>query len=134
MKPFNKKQILRRRDAIIAAKKKKLQIFIGYVLHLQNDNWYVGISARGTDRLYEHFCGMGAKWTKLHRPVEVHQITYVGDREKAIRWERENTISLMAEKGWEKVRGAHFCHVVMKRPDALVRWTAKKLATEFIQT
>ena len=129
---MNLKKRLQRRDAIIAAKKKQLQIFIGYIIELEDDNWYVGISSRGTYRLYEHFCGFGSKWTKLHRPLKVHTITYVGDRETAGRWEKENTLSLMYKKGWEKVRGYHWCHLVMERPKALVSWAARKLATDFL--
>ena len=124
---------LQRRDVIIAAKKKQLQIFIGYILQLEGDNWYVGISSRGTLRLYEHFCGFGSKWTKLHRPVKVHTITYVGDKQNAARWEKENTLSLMYQKGWENVRGYNWCQIQLpERPKALVSWAARKLATDFL--
>ena len=127
------KHILRRRDAIIAAKKKKLKIFIGYILELKGGNWYVGISERGTYRVYEHFCGFGSKWTKLHRPVKVHTITYVGNKQNAARWEKENTFQMMFQKGWEKVRGSHWCQIQLpERPKALVSWSATKLAEDFL--
>jgi predicted GIY-YIG superfamily endonuclease len=118
--PWTIRKRLQQRDAIIAAKKKQLQIFIGYILELENDNWYVGISSRGTTRLYEHFCGFGSKWTKKHKPIKVHTITYVGDRNTASSWEKENTLSLMAEKGWKNVRGYTWCQLELtKRPLSL---------------
>ena len=131
---MNLKKFLQRKEAIISAKKKQLQIFIGYILELEEDNWYVGISSRGTYRLYEHFCGFGAKWTKLHRPVKVHTITFVGNSSNAARWEKENTLSMMYLKGWEKVRGYNWCQIALKRPKAFVSWAAKKLAADFLST
>ena len=131
--PWSLKKRLQRRDAVMAAKKKQLQIFIGYIIQLTCGKWYVGISARGTTRLYEHFCGFGAKWTKKYKPVAVHTITYVGDAINASLWEKENTLSLMAEKGWQNVRGYNWCQITMtKRPPLLERWAAKKLASSFL--
>ena len=120
----------KRRVAIICAKKNQLKIFMGYILQLENDNWYVGITARGTDRLYEHFCGLGAKWTKLHKPVSIHNVSYIGDNKcSASEWEKNTTLEMMCQKGYKKVRGYNWCHIVLQnRPDELIRKLAKELA------
>ena len=119
---------------MITAKKKILKIFIGYILHLENDNWYVGITFRGVERLYEHFCGLGSKWTKLHKPVTIHKVEYIGsDIICASAWEKKTTLSYMEDKGYKKVRGAGWCHIDMsQRPQELIRRLAKKLATDYL--
>ena len=121
---------------MIIAKKKVLKIFTGYILQLENDNWYIGITFRGIERLYEHLCGLGAKWTKLHKPLTIHKIEYIGsDITSASSWEKETTLSYMEEKGYKKVRGYTWCHLDMKqRPRELIRRLAKKCATEWINT
>ena len=117
----NVRRILQRKAALIRAKKKQLQIFIGYVLKLRSGKWYVGISARGTERLYEHFCGYGAKWTKLHKPVAVQSIEFIpGGKNAADEWERETTLSYMEDKGFENVRGAGWCHIEQRVPASLL--------------
>ena len=124
----------KQRLARIIAKKKELKIYIGYILQLENDNWYVGITFRGIERLYEHFCGLGAKWTKLHKPVTIHKVEYIGsDISYASAWEKQTTLSYMEEKGYKKVRGAGWCHIDMpQRPQELIRRFAKKCATIFL--
>ena len=131
---MNKRQWLRRKRAIILAKRKKLKIFFGYILELENDNWYVGITERGTERLYEHFCGLGAKWTKLHKPVRIHKVEYIGsDNNSAASWEEETTLLYMEQHGYKNVRGAGWCQINMpQRPRELIRRLAKKLATDFL--
>ena len=127
---------MRKRHAIIVAKKKILKIFIGYILQLENDNWYVGITFRGTDRLYEHFCGLGAKWTKLHKPFAIHKVEYIGsDISSARAWEKNTTLSYMEDKGYNKVRGAGWCQIdIRQRPQELIRRLAKKLTASFLVT
>ena len=125
---------LKRRLAIIIAKKKQLKIFIGYILQLENDHWYVGITQRGTDRLYEHFCGLGAKWTKMHKPVAIHRVEYIGsNRSSASAWEKKNTLEMMCQKGYKNVRGDRWCHIDMpQRPRELIRILAKKLTRQML--
>ena len=127
---------LKRRTAIIAAKKRTLKIYMGYILQLENDKWYIGISKRGTDRLYEHYCSLGAKWTKLHHPVAIHKIEYIGSNMKsALAWEKETTIEMMFQMGYKNVRGSSWCSIVLpQRPHELICRLANKLATELISS
>ena len=125
---------LKRKAAILGAKKKQLKIFMGYILQLEGGNWYVGITKRGTERLYEHFCGLGAKWTKLHKPVSIHAISYIGDNEDSANvWEKNNTLEMMCQKGYKNVRGYQWCQLVLlQRPGALIRLLAKQFATSVV--
>ena len=101
---------------------------MGYILQLENENWYVGITERGTDRLYEHFCGLGAKWTKLHKPVSIHRLDYIGStKTEASEWEKQTTLELMHQKGYKNVRGYTWCQIALpQRPRELI----SKMATE----
>lgn len=84
-----------------------------YVLSLDDDCWYVGTSQSVSDRILAHFNGSGAQWTRLHRPRFVYSIV-PGGKET----EKETTLALMRDKGWEKVRGAAWCYTTMTRPPA----------------
>ena len=128
---MNKQQWLRRKRAIIRAKKQTLEIFLGYILELENNHWYIGITERGTERLFEHFCNVGAKWTKLHKPVRIHKVEYIGsNNDSANRWEKETTLLYMERYGYKNVRGAGWCQINMpQRPQELIRRLAKKCAT-----
>ena len=77
-----------------------------YTLELENGNYYVGWSTDLNRRLYEHFNGAGAKWTKEHKPIRVVSVC-IGD--KAL--ENEQTRNLMELYGPEKVRGGNWCKV-----------------------
>jgi predicted GIY-YIG superfamily endonuclease len=53
-----------------------------YILKLEDDCWYVGVSSDLKHRLTKHFKGMGASFTKKHKPLEVAAV-YQGDCEKS---------------------------------------------------
>ena len=107
---------------------------MGYILQLENDNWYVGITERGTDRLYEHFCGLGAKWTKLHKPITIHSMEYIGSNQSSASvWEKKTALEMMCQKGYKSVRGYQWCHIDMpQRPLELISILAKKLAASYL--
>ena len=42
-----------------------------YVLELEGDNYYVGLTSNLPRRIKEHFSGKGAQWTKIHPPRKV---------------------------------------------------------------
>lgn len=87
-----------------------------YVLRLQGDDhaenyYYVGFTQDLSKRLYDHFHGDGATWTKLHPPLHVMKIL---EGEKAE--ERATTISMMKTYGWQTVRGYCWCSQHLKAP------------------
>ena len=87
-----------------------------YALRLQGDEhaeayYYVGFTQDLPKRLYDHFHGEGATWTKLHPPINVMRILE-GDKSD----ERATTIELMKHYGWNFVRGYCWCSQVLKAP------------------
>jgi predicted GIY-YIG superfamily endonuclease len=69
-----------------------------YVLHLEDDCWYVGVTYNFNQRYAQHLSGAGAKWTRLHKPVSVEKIVWNG-------CEQEVTEEYITLYGRDKVRG-----------------------------
>jgi len=87
-----------------------------YVLRLQGDEYaenyyYVGFTQDLPKRLYDHFHGEGATWTKLHPPINVMRIL---EGDKAM--ERSVTIEMMKQYTYMVVRGYCWCSQVLKAP------------------
>ena len=79
-----------------------------YVLKLEDECWYVGITMDLNKRLSQHWSGDGAKWTKLHKPLAVERIVYPADSETI---ENDTTREYIELYGKEKVRGGSWCKV-----------------------
>ena len=47
-----------------------------YILLLENNKYYIGITLNLNQRLAQHFTGEGSQFTKKYRPLEVHKIIY----------------------------------------------------------
>jgi hypothetical protein len=87
-----------------------------YILELTEACWYVGTTTDLQARLFAHFNGMGAEWTKVHRPVRVANIA-AGGREE----ENALTLHVMRQCGWRNVRGGLWCAVdLASQPRALL--------------
>jgi predicted GIY-YIG superfamily endonuclease len=84
-----------------------------YVLKLVEDRYYVGRTGNIFKRIEEHFTNNGSIYTKAYKPVKVIEI----EEEQTIDDERIKTLSLMEKYGWEKVRGAYWCSLVIKKPN-----------------
>lgn len=87
-----------------------------YVLKLQGDEvhdqyYYVGFTQDVNKRLYDHFHGNGAEWTKVHSPVCVLEVVE-GDKSD----ERPKTIEIMKKYGWAKTRGYCWSSKILKSP------------------
>lgn len=87
-----------------------------YVLRLEGDAssdfyYYVGFTQDVGRRMHEHFNGIGAEWTKVHKPVGVME---VAEGEKAD--ERQKTIDVMKKFGWAKTRGYCWTSKIMRSP------------------
>jgi len=80
-----------------------------YVLKLEDDCYYIGITMDLNKRLSQHWCGKGAKWTGLHKPISVERVVFpVLD----YKMENELTLEYMEKYGKEKVKGGSYCRVV----------------------
>lgn len=72
-----------------------------YVLELEDGYYYVGITYSLNLRMAQHWTGVGAKWTRLHKPIAVREVIYPATEED----EDTKTIQLMGRYGYDKVRG-----------------------------
>lgn len=72
-----------------------------YVLELQDGYYYVGITYSLNLRMAQHWSGVGAKWTRLHKPIAIREIVYPATEED----ENNKTQELMEKYGHDKVRG-----------------------------
>lgn len=81
---------------------------IVYVLKLEDECWYIGISTDLNRRLSQHWANDGAKWTKLHKPISVERIIFPADGDSV---ENDTTREYMALYGKDKVRGGSWCKV-----------------------
>ena len=91
---------------------------VTYVLLLEGERIYVGLTTNLRQRLNSHFNGTGAKWTQLYSPEKLIDL-YSGDREDEI------TENYIEHYGWQFVRGGHYCQCKQLTPKA-VRGLAKR--------
>ena len=112
-----------------------------YVLELEDDCWYVGISKDPDKRVHDHGTIKGAKWTFKHKPlqpVEDHiQIFDLGRYRTLAECELEEdmvTEGLQKKFGLNKVRGGYtiFCKDMKKRPTRRqAKWLYEKCKKGF---
>lgn len=80
-----------------------------YVLELENNKWYVGITTKTPEeRFDEHRLGKrAAYWTKKYKPIKIELFEELGvvSKEHAEEYENKITRSLMKERGLNNVRG-----------------------------
>lgn len=88
-----------------------------YVLKLDNDKYYIGITLNLNQRLSQHFSGDGSKWTKVHKPINVIEIQINNVDENL---ENKITLEYMQKYGWQSVRGGSYTKLDLKRPTKLI--------------
>ncbi len=82
-----------------------------YALKLEHGKYYVGFTARYNpyDRIMQHVEGLGdgARWTELHKPIEVIEVRDIGTTslERAKGLEQNLTWEYMKAYGANNVRG-----------------------------
>ena len=102
-----------------------------YVLKLEDECWYVGISKDPVYRISQHCEGTGSAWCKKHKPLGGDENQYIVDlgnlnvRESEVT-EHEVTEVLQKEFGLNKVRGGYciLCRNLKKKQN---RYKAKWL-------
>jgi len=80
---------------------------IVYVLKLENDKYYVGITTNLNYRVAQHLNGSGANWTRLHKPISI--IETILNSTHAM--ENEVTKRYIEQYGKENVRGGSWTKV-----------------------
>lgn len=76
-----------------------------YVLELEEEKWYCGITSNLNFRWAQHLAGDGAKWTRLYRPKRIAEV-YTENCDE--RLENEITQRLCEKYGKENVRGGYW--------------------------
>jgi len=94
-----------------------------YVLELEDDCIYIGITTNLNLRLAQHITGEGAIWTRLHKVIGVIEVM-IGTR--AI--EDEVTKEYIKEYGEDKVKGGSWCKTC--KTIKLVYWL-KQIIVEY---
>jgi hypothetical protein len=83
-----------------------------YVLALEDDCYYVGITHNLNLRFAQHLAGDGANWTTVHKPLRIIEVI---SEDATLQKENQVTRSYINRYGEEKVRGGSYCKV--SRPD-----------------
>jgi predicted GIY-YIG superfamily endonuclease len=78
-----------------------------YVLKLENEKYYIGITYNLNFRYAQHCQGHGARWTKLHRPVGIAEVRV----NATLGLENLITDEYINKYGKENVRGGSWCQV-----------------------
>ena len=82
-----------------------------YVLKLQNDKYYIGITNDLKKRYKQHINGKGSSWTRIHKPIEILENMNIDDYFD----ETKYTIKYMSKYGIDNVRGGSFCKVYLTK-------------------
>jgi len=80
-----------------------------YILHCQDDKYYIGKSVQVDNRILKHFSSKGSEWTKLHPPVKIRKVIKNCDDFDEDKW----TLIYMKKYGIDNVRGGSFCQVIL---------------------
>ena len=87
-----------------------------YVLFLENDCYYIGITLYPEQRIYAHFDGEGANFTKRNKPLNVVELycLNMSDRKLCYKLETSKTKEYRETYGGDKVIGGKF--LILKKP------------------
>lgn len=81
-----------------------------YVLHCENDCYYIGQSPREYFiEIDKHFKGEAMSWTRVHKPIRLHLLHHFCDAEDVDLY----TIAYMYRYGFDKVRGGRYNECVL---------------------
>lgn len=81
-----------------------------YVLRLEHDCWYIGMSRNVDKRFKSHSKGK-AWWTNTHKPIEIFEKRETGltSDSAASKLEDELTLEFARKYGTDRVRGGGYC-------------------------
>ena len=88
-----------------------------YVLALEDDCYYVGITHNLNLRYAQHLAGDGANWTTVHKPLRIIEVI---SEDATLQKENQVTRSYINRYGEEKVRGGSYCRVSRPEPKFLL--------------
>lgn len=88
-----------------------------YVLALEDDCYYVGITHNLNLRYAQHLAGDGAGWTTVHKPLRIIEVI---SEDATLQKENEVTLRYMKKYSEEKVRGGSYCKISRPNPKFLL--------------
>jgi len=93
----------------------KPRLWYAYLLLLENDKYYIGITGNVKRRFETHSRGKGAQWTAKHKPVSILEVRTLGvmTMSEAAMLEDEMYREFLPVYGM-KLRGGSFCSVSLK--------------------
>ena len=80
-----------------------------YVLKLEDDKYYCGMTSKIVSRIKKHFNGGGAVWTKKYPPIRIEECILIHNGDHPGEIEKQKTLEYMSLYGWENVRGSGWC-------------------------
>ena len=98
-----------------------------YVLQLIEERYYVGRTTNILNRIEQHFTGCGSIYTMKYKPIKVIEVVEELSKDD----ERNKTLEIMEKYGWEKVRGAGWCSLEIKKPKQNRKYIKSKTYKEF---
>ena len=84
-------------------------VWLVYVLKLEDECYYVGVTSNLNVRLGQHLEGSGAIWTRMHRIVGIEEVRF-GNRQT----EDQITKEYIKKYGGDKVKGGSWTKVSKK--------------------
>lgn len=96
--------------------------WVVYVLYLEDEKWYVGLTHDVERRFEEHCNGRGAEWTRIHKPIEIvfRWHTPTNKRAEGEDIENKTTIEMMKVFGRENVRGGYYVAIDQNAVDEML--------------
>lgn len=92
-----------------------------YILYLECNKYYVGMTININFRLNNHFNNNGSYWTIKYKPISIYKIYY----DCSIFDEDKYTIEMMSKYGIDNVRGGSFTRINL--PDDEIRIITKMI-------
>lgn len=88
-----------------------ISIIYIYILELENNKWYVGKTKNPNFRIEQHFESGGSEWTKIFKPIKIHELISNCDDFDEIKY----TLKYMSMYGIDNVRGGPFCQIELPK-------------------
>ena len=82
-----------------------------YVLRLEQNKYYIGVSKNVYKRIQEHFNSNGSQWTKLYNPIDIVEVIPNCD----IYDEDKYTKKYMFNYGIDNVRGGSYVTIKLEQ-------------------
>lgn len=105
--PIKNKSLLKSKHEIFMKQNNMSREKVVYVLLLEQNKYYIGITNNFCNRLQQHCDGKGATWTNKYKVVDVIKVNPESEGN-----EDQIVIQSMIKYGTDNVRGGKYCQLV----------------------